>query len=459
VTRTVHFVGIGGAGISAIARVMFERGEIVRGSDRAESVYSAGLKEAGVEVTIGHHPENVSGADLIIASSAIPEDNPELVAAREAGIKVLRRKEFLGELTANSQTVAVAGTHGKSTTTGLIAWILSQAGLHPSFIVGAVLANLGTNAGAGDGSHFVIEADEYKEAFLGLRPSVAVVTNMEHDHPDYFKRPEDFSAAFHAFVERVRNLLIVCADDPGAMSLTRGGLERRTYGLSSDAQWVADSLRVNGDGGMGFRVLHEGREMGLVKNLLPGEHNVLNSLAALAVVDYLGVPFKTATEALGTYQGVQRRFQILGQERDVIVIDDYAHHPTEIVSTLAAARSHYPKAAIWAVFQPHTYSRTKTLLDDLVGAFKDADHVIVLDVYAAREDPDPEISGEILAKRIKHPDVRHVSGLKAATSYLLDNVRSRAAVVSLSAGDGNQVVLDLLDELKSRGMEGDDGSQ
>ncbi len=431
----------------------------MRGSDRAESVYSAGLKEAGIEVTIGHHPENVSGADLIIASSAIPDDNPELVAAREAGIKVLRRREFLGELTANSQTVAVAGTHGKSTTTGLIAWILSQAGLQPSFIVGAVLANLGTNAGAGDGAHFVIEADEYKEAFLGLRPSVAVVTNMEHDHPDYFKRPEDFYAAFHAFVERVQDLLIVCADDPGAMSLTREGLDRRTYGSSTDAQWVADALRVNGDGGMGFRVLHDGREIGKVKNLLPGEHNVLNSLAALAVVDSLGVSFKTASDALGTYQGVQRRFQILGQERGVIVIDDYAHHPTEIVSTLAAARSHYPNAEIWAVFQPHTYSRTKTLLDDLVDAFNDADHVVVLDVYAAREDPDPGISGEILAKRIKHPEVCHISGLKAATSYLLENVRSRAAVLSLSAGDGNQVVLDLLDELKSRGMEGDDGSQ
>jgi UDP-N-acetylmuramate--alanine ligase len=199
--------------------------------------------------------------------------------------------------------------------------------------------------------------------------------------------------------------------------------------------------------------------MGPAKNLLPGEHNVLNSLAALAVVDFLGVSFRTASEALETYHGVQRRFQILGQERGVIVVDDYAHHPTEIVSTLAAARSHYPQAEIWAVFQPHTYSRTKTLLDDLVDAFEDADHVIVLDVYAAREDPDPVINGEFLAARIEHSDVRHISGLKAATSYLLEYVPQRSVVVSLSAGDGNQVVLDLLDELKSRGMEDDDGSQ
>lgn len=431
----------------------------MRGSDKAESIYTAGLKEAGIEVMIGHHPGNVSGADLVVASSAIPEDNPELIAAKEAGIRILRRKEFLAELTVDSQTIAVAGTHGKSTTSGMIAWILSQAGLQPTFIVGAVLADLGTNAGTGDGPHFVIEADEYKEAFLGLQPSVAVVTNMEHDHPDYFKTPADFNAAFHAFIERVQDLLVTCEDDPGAKSLGVEGLERRTYGLSEGAQWRADSLQISDAGGMEFRILVDGQDLGLVKNLLPGEHNVRNSLAGLAVADFLGVPFKTAANALGTYHGVQRRFQVLGTESGVIAVDDYAHHPTEIVSTLAAARSRYPQFDIWAVFQPHTYSRTKTLLSDLIGAFNDADHVIVLDVYAAREEPDPEISGEILAERIEHADVRHISGLRAATSYLLENVPSRSVVVSLSAGDGNQVVLDLLDGLKSRGMEDDDGSQ
>jgi UDP-N-acetylmuramate--alanine ligase len=438
---------------------MFERGEIVRGSDKAESVYTAGLKKAGIEVKIGHQPEYVSGADLVVASSAIPEDNPELVAARDAGIRILRRKEFLGELTADSQTVAIAGTHGKSTTSGMIAWILSKAGLQPTFIVGAVLADLGTNAGTGDGPHFVIEADEYKEAFLGLQPSVAVVTNMEHDHPDYFKTPEDFHAAFHRFIERVQDLLVVCEDDQGSRSLRPEGLERRTYGLTEGAQWRAESLQVTDEGGMGFRVIGDGRDLGSVRNLLPGEHNVRNSLAALVVVDFLGVPFKTAADALRTYHGVQRRFQVLGMESGVIAVDDYAHHPTEIVSTLAAARSHYPDHEIWAVFQPHTYSRTRALLNDLMVAFTHADHVLVLDVFAAREEPDPEISGEILAECIKHADVRHISGLRAATSYLLENVPSRSVVVSLSAGDGNLVVLDLLDELKSRGMEGDDGSQ
>ncbi len=431
----------------------------MRGSDKAESVYTAGLREAGIEVMIGHRPENISGADLVIASSAIPNDNPELMAARAAGIPVFGRKEFLGELTAGSQTVAVAGTHGKSTTSGLIAWILEQAEKRPTFIVGAVLADMGTNAQAGKGPYFVIEADEYEEAFLGLEPSVAVVTNVEHDHPDCFPRPEDFHNAFVAFTERVQDLLVICQDDPGASSLVRAGLKRRTYGLAEGAQWRADALETNDEGGMSFRVLREGEVLGTARNLLPGEHNVRNSLAALVVADYLDVPFSAAVDAMAEYHGVQRRFQVLGQTHEVILIDDYAHHPTEIVSTLKAARTRYPQAELWAVFQPHTYSRTKALLDDLVGAFDDADHVIVLDIFAAREEPDPEISGEMLAKRIDHADVRHISGLRAATAYLLENVTPRSVVVSLSAGDGNLVVLDLLDELQSRGMEDEDGGR
>ena len=457
--RRVHFIGIGGAGISAIARVMFERGEIVKGSDRAESVYTTGLREAGIEVMIDHRPENVSGADLVIASSAIPDDNPEMVAARASGIPVFSRKEFLGELTANSQTVAVAGTHGKSTTSGMIAWILERAGQRPTFIVGAVLADLGTNAGAGDGPHFVIEADEYEEAFLGLEPSVAVVTNVEHDHPDCFPSPEDFHNVFVAFTARVQDLLVVCLDDRGASSLERAGLERLTYGLGEGAQWRADALRANDEGGMDFQLHCEGQTLGPVRNLLPGEHNVRNSLAALAVVDFLGVPLETAVHALAAYHGVQRRFQVLGRAQGVIMIDDYAHHPTEIISTLAGARRHYPQAEIWAVFQPHTFSRTKTLLDDLARAFGDADHVIVLDVFAAREKPDPEITGEIVARRIDHADVRHISGLVETTAYLIENVTTGSVVISLSAGDGNQVVLGLLDELQSRGMEDEDGDQ
>ncbi|HEY68978.1 MAG TPA: UDP-N-acetylmuramate--L-alanine ligase [Anaerolineae bacterium] len=457
--RRVHFVGIGGSGISAIARVMLERGDSVRGSDRAESEYTAGLEAAGVEIMIGHRAENLMNPDLVIASSAIPEDNPELVAAREAGIRVFWRPEFLKQLTAGSQTVAVAGTHGKSTTTGLIAWLLESAGIRPSFIVGAVLVDMGTNARAGGGPHFVIEADEYKQTFLGLDPSVAVITNVEHDHPDCFPKPEDSRRAFSAFTKLVRDLLVVCADDPGSSALTKPGLERWTYGLSSGAKWRAEALTINEAGGMDFRVLCEGKTVGKAHNLLPGEDNIRNCLAALAVSDYLGVPLPTALEAMAGYHGVQRRFQVLGREQDVIVIDDYAHHPTEIASTLAAARMHYPDFEIWAVFQPHTYSRTKTLLNDLVGAFIDADHVIVLDIFAAREERDAEISGAILAERIQHSDARFLSNFPEATQYLLEHVRPQSLVLSLSAGNGNQVVIHLLQALKLRGREDRDGGQ
>jgi UDP-N-acetylmuramate--alanine ligase len=459
VKRRVHFVGIGGSGISAIARVMLERGDSVRGSDKAASEYTAGLEAAGVEIMIGHRAENLLNPDLVIASSAIPDDNPELVAAREAKIQIFRRPEFLKQLTAGSQTVAVAGTHGKSTTTGLIAWLLEDAGLQPSFIVGAVLTDMGTNARAGEGQHFVIEADEYKQTFLGLDPSVAVITNVEHDHPDCFPKPEDSRRAFAAFAELVRDLLVVCGDDPGASALTKPGVERRTYGLSSGAQWRADALEVNQFGGMDFQVLCEGKTIAKACNLLPGQDNVRNCLAALVVSDYLGVSLPRALEAMAAYHGVQRRFQVLGQAQGVIVIDDYAHHPTEIASTLAAARMHFPDAELWAVFQPHTYSRTKTLLDDLVGAFRDADHVIVLDIFAAREEGDAEISGAILAERIQHADVRFLPNFAEATQYLLDRVKPCSVVLSLSAGDGNQVVIHLLEGLESRGMEDEDGGK
>jgi UDP-N-acetylmuramate--alanine ligase len=428
---------------------MLERGDIVRGSDNAESEYTAGLEAAGVEVMIGHRAENLMTPDLVIASSAIPDENVELVAAREANIPVFRRPEFLNQITAGSQTVAVAGTHGKSTTTGLTAWLFDRAGLQPSFIVGAVLTDAGTNARAGDGPHFVIEADEYKQTFLGLDPSVAVVTNVEHDHPDCFPTPEDSRRAFSAFTELIRDLLVVCQDDPGSSVLNKPGVERRTYGLANEAQWRAEALTINELGGMDFRVLCEGKAIGVARNLLPGIDNVRNCLAAFVVSDYFDVSHSTALQAMAEYHGVQRRFQVLGQAQGVIVVDDYAHHPTEIASTLAAARMHYPDAEIWAVFQPHTYSRTKTLLDDLVGAFMDADHVIVLDIFAAREEDDPEISGAILAERIRHPDVQYLPDFPKATQYLLKNVTPRALVLSLSAGNGNQVVIDLLDGLMS----------
>jgi UDP-N-acetylmuramate--alanine ligase len=452
--RRVHFVGIGGAGLSAIARVLHERGEIVSGSDRAMSPFARSLQEQGVQVFIGHRAENVRGAGLVVASSAVPEDNVELQAAHGLGIPVLRRSEFLPELTRGFRTIAIAGTHGKTTTTGLVAYLLERSGASPSFVVGGVLGNLGTNAKAGQSDLFVIEADEYDRAFLGLHPALAVVTNVEHDHPDCFPTLEDVMQAFRAFLAQVQEGVILCHDDPNARALRPGHVPVITYGLGPGAEWRAEDLRPNSAGGMDFLALKGGALLGLVRSRLPGEHNVRNVLAALAVSHRLGVPWKAAREAVSEYTGVGRRFQVLGQVRGVVVIDDYAHHPTEIKATLAAARSRYPQAGLWAVFQPHTFSRLRALMAAYTSAFEHADHVLVTDVYAAREAPDPEISGSSLAERILHPDVRYVAAFDEAVDILEREARPGDVVVTLSAGDANRIGSQLLERLQEGVQDG-----
>jgi UDP-N-acetylmuramate--alanine ligase len=429
--------------------VLLERGEIVSGSDQAVSPFSEALEAAGVQVRYGHRAENVAGADLVVVSSAVAEDNPEVVAARQLGIPVQRRKVFLGELTAGSQTIAVAGTHGKTTTSGLIAWFLDQAGLSPTFIVGGMLEDFGTNARAGTGPHFVIEADEYDRAFLALRPSVAVITSVEHDHPDCYPTVEDVLAAFREFAGRVQDLLLVCLDDPGAASLAPSGILRLTYGLGGQADWRAEEIRPNAAGGSDFLALRQGGLLGLVRTRLPGDHNVLNVLAALAVADHLGLTFADTRRALTEFHGAGRRFEVVAEEAGVWVIDDYAHHPSEIRATLAAARQRYPQAEVWAVFQPHTYSRTRALLEGFARAFDDADHVVVTEIFASRERPDPAMSGRQVAERMKHRDARFIPELPEAARYLQDHVQAPAVVVTLSAGDGNQVGKLLLEGLSA----------
>ncbi len=455
--RHVHLVGIGGAGLSAIARILHERGEKVTGSDLMTSVYSQALERDGVLVTYGHQAENVLGADVVVVSSAVPDDNVEVEAARLAGIQVLHRAAFLGELTATSQTIAVAGTHGKTTTTGLIAWLLDAAGLSPSFMVGGMVHDFGINARAGGGRHFVIEADEYDRTFLGLRPSVAIVTNVDHDHPDCYPTAEDFRNAFETFARNVEDLLIVCIDDPGAASLVPVGVPRQTYGLSEEATWRADEIRPNAAGGSDFLVLRGDETLGLFRTRLPGKHNVLNVLSALIVSDYLGLDFKVVRDALTEYCGVQRRFEVIGEEAGVTVVDDYAHHPTEIRAVLAAARQRFPERTLWAVFQPHTYSRTRTLLEAFAESFSDADHVILTDIFAAREAADPEITGQLVADRIEHHDVHFFGRFSQAVEHLLQHVQPGSVVITLSAGDGNEVGQMLLEELAAReGERGDD---
>jgi UDP-N-acetylmuramate--alanine ligase len=397
------------------------------------------LAESGVPITIGHQAEAVKGAELVLASSAVPETNVELEAAIATGIPVLRRPAFLSELVEGFQTVAISGTHGKTTTTAMIAWILDRAGLQPSFIVGGISEDLGSNSRQGSGDHFVIEADEYDRAFLSLHPAIAVITNVEHDHPDDFPSFEVYKNAFKTFVTGVQETLIVNADDPTAMDLPVGDLTRVTFGLSKSANWRAVDIRSNDAGGMDFVAVRGDRTTALVRLRLPGEHNVRNALGALAAVTALKVDFAAARAALAEFHGVGRRFEILGEVHGVTVIDDYAHHPSEIRATLAAARQRYGSAEIWAVFQPHTYSRTAALFDQLAGSFVDADHVIVTDIYAAREDPQPGISGGKLAEKIDGSDVRYVSELDEVARELLASVKPNSVVLTLSAGDANRI--------------------
>jgi UDP-N-acetylmuramate--alanine ligase len=467
-TRHVHLIGIGGTGLSAIARVLLESGYQVSGSDRQLSTLAKALQSAGVAVYTGHNSENVAGADLVIRSSAIPDDNVEVQAARLAGIPVLKRAEFLGELLSGRIVIAVAGTHGKTTTTAMIAWMLAALGQDPSYIIGSVSANLGVNAHAGKGPNFVIEADEYDRMFLGLAPQVAVVTNIEHDHPDCYPTPEDFYQAFKLFMERLlpEGLLVACSDDRGAARLlAEARAEGRrvvSYGLVSwlgrpQVDFSARQLEPNAAGGYHFAAARKaGRGAGGLADVevdlqVPGQHNVSNALAALAVADELGLPLDQAAQALGDYRGAGRRFELRGEAGGIAVIDDYAHHPTEIRATLSAARARYPNRALWVVWQPHTFSRTSTLLDGFAAAFEDADHVLVTAIYAAREaEPADGFSAQRVVAMMQHPDVHYIPELPKVTGYLLEHLEPGNVLLVMSAGDADQVSAQVLAGLQDR---------
>ncbi len=458
----VHFIGIGGSGLSAIARLLLESGYRVTGSDRALSPFAIDLQKAGATIYIGHHPRNIAGANWVVRSSAVPDDNPEVRAARAAGIPVYKRADFLGQWMSDKTGIAVAGTHGKTTTTAMIAWLLRELGRDPSFIVGSTLTNLGVNAHAGKGNAFVIEADEYDRMFLGLKPRIEVVTSLEHDHPDCYPSFGDMVSAFESFVDLLPadGHLVACADDSNAMALLsrarQDGKGVVAYSIQGDMtinspQWIqARALRPNLLGGFSFETvsnLSGGLSTVKVELQVPGKHNVRNALAALAVVETLGLSSQQAAQALQAFQGTGRRFEVRGQVKGVTVIDDYAHHPTEISTTLAAARARYAGQRIWAVWQPHTYSRTQTLFSEFSRAFKDADEVIVSEVYAARE-PKQEFTSAEVVSAMPHPSARYIATLEEITQYLLKHLKSGDVLLVLSAGDADQVSRDVLVGLK-----------
>ncbi len=451
----VHLIGIGGSGLSAIARLLLESGFSVSGSDRTLSDLAKQLAAAGAPVFTGHAAENIRGADLVVRSSAIPDSNPEVAAALAAGIPVLKRADFLGQLMQGRLGIAVAGTHGKTTTTAMLAWLLTACGEDPSYIIGGVSKNLENNAHAGRGQAFVIEADEYDRMFLGLSPQIAVVTMMEHDHPDCFPTAQDYFDAFAAFVHRLQpgGLLLTSADDPHAPALAAelpAGCRQLSYGMSLSADLRASALTRNAAGGFTFQVIERtGEKVAEIALGVPGEHNVRNALAAFAVARELSLDLAAAASALARFSGTGRRFDLRGEANGVILIDDYAHHPTEIRATLAAARSRYADRRIWAVWQPHTYSRTLALLPEFKNAFGDADQVIVTAIYAAREQ-DPGFSAGQVVAEMPHPAARYIPALTDVRDTLLAELRPGDVVLVLSAGDADQVSAQVLAALRQK---------
>ncbi len=444
--KHIFFIGIGGYGLSAIARFMHESGYAVSGSDRQLSPLAYELRNLGINVYEGHATDHIVGIDVVVKSSAIPDDNPEVLAARKAGIPVLKRSEFLGEIMEKNIGIAVAGTHGKTTTSAMISWVLAGLDLDPSYIIGGVSKNLGLNAHAGKGKFFVIEADEYDRMFLGLKPFVEVITNMEHDHPDCFPSETDYFQAFNAFVRRVhpQGFITICGDENGNQNLIKNNTDSRfiTYGIHESNEYQAIDLKINPDGCYNFEILHHElkgfRNLGSVELSVPGIHNVKNALAAIVIADQYKLDLLRTYRLLHQFSGTGRRFDLHGTYNDITLVDDYAHHPTEIKTTLQAAKDKFPSKNIWVVWQPHTFSRTMTLLDQFAHSFDQADHLIISEIFASRES-NGEISGSSLAKQIIHPDVKFIASIQDITTYLTNQLKPDDVLIVLSAGDADQI--------------------
>ncbi|MEM7048557.1 MAG: UDP-N-acetylmuramate--L-alanine ligase [Acidobacteriota bacterium] len=452
--RRLHFVGIGGTGMSGIAEVLLDNGFEVSGSDLVASEVTARLERLGARICQGHAAENLNGGvDLLVISSAVSEDNPEVRAARGRGITVVRRAEMLAELMRLKYGVAVAGTHGKTTTTSLVGTVLTEAGLDPTVIVGGRVRALGTGARLGQSDYLVAEADEFDRSFLRLHPVIAVVTSIDREHLDTYPDLDAIRDAFEEFANRVPffGRVILCLDDPNIQSLLPALRERRvvTYGLSPQAELAAFDLEAIGHG-MRFKVRSSQHGLlGRVDLPMPGEHNVRNALAAVGVGLAMELDFVRISEALSTFGGVHRRFERLGRWRGADVVDDYAHHPTEVVATLRAARQSYPKARVHAVFQPHLYSRTRDQGEAFGRALLEADRALVTDIYGSREDPLEGVSAQLIldaAKASGHRQVVHCPRWQDAPALLADDIAAGDLVITLGAGDIYKLGIALVEE-------------
>ncbi|NJK79304.1 MAG: UDP-N-acetylmuramate--L-alanine ligase [Chloroflexaceae bacterium] len=469
-----HIVGVAGAGMRAIANLLLDQGHQVSGSDLLSNQYTVALAARGAQIYQGHAAAYVQGADALLVTAAVKPDHIELVAAAAAGIPRLRREDLWRQWSRQRTIIGVAGTHGKTTTTAMIASVLQYAGLHPGFLIGSDAPGLGTNARWGNPhAPLVIEADEYERAFLALRSNIAVVTNVEWDHPDIFPTEASYYETFSAYAMECEGVIVACGDggiDHWSTTARINAMPFVTYGLTvgNDYQAILEPQAPASNGTevqTRFRVVGPKNEAVFVQDskgqlpasvpfelAVPGLHNVQNALAAIAVADLLGVPRHTSAEALRSFRGTARRFERLGTAGGITVIDDYAHHPTETRATLAAARTAFPQARLVVYMQPHTYSRTRTLLDAWGGAFADADVVLIGAIYAARErDPDGSLSGLVhtLVARIAahHPAASYGGTIDEAIEVLMVLLQPGDVLLTLGAGDSNLVGADVLRRL------------
>jgi UDP-N-acetylmuramate--alanine ligase len=450
--KHIHFVGIGGIGMSGIAEVLLNLGYKVSGSDLRESDTIQRLRQLGGDIRIGHRAENITSPHVVVISSAVKKDNVEVIAAREKLVPVIPRAEMLAELMRLKYGVAIAGAHGKTTTTSMVATVLAAGGIDPTVVIGGKLNSLGSNAKLGQGEFLVAEADESDGSFLKLSPTIAVVTNIDEEHLDYYKDISEIKAAFLAFINKVPfyGVAILCLDQKHIQSLLPK-VEKRylTYGTSTQADYQAKDVTLLPLGSK-FRVTNHTGDLGWFELAVPGMHNVSNGLAAIAVARELEIDLEVIRRSLKEFSGVQRRFQIKGEAKGVLVVDDYGHHPTEVRATLAAAKAALGRRVV-CVFQPHRYTRTKHLLEDFFTAFNQADKVIILDIYAAGEQPIPGISGQAVYEGIRnygHKDAAYVGGREQAVKHLAGTLRKGDLLLTLGAGDVWKLGEAVLEELK-----------
>ena len=458
----VHFTGIGGAGMSGIARIMIARGVKVSGSDAAASDLLTALAGQGADVHVGHAAENIDGADTLVVSTAIREDNPELAEARRRGLRVLHRAAALASVMLGRRGIAVAGTHGKTTTTSMVTTVLRHSGADPGYVIGGILTETGLGADDGSGAEFVAEADESDGSFLMLAPELAIVTSVEADHLDNYADLGQIEAAFAAFAGRIApgGVLIACADDPGAASLAAtaaaAGVRVRTYGGDPGADYRLTGVRPHGMS-VRFGVLSGPQEgtiapsPALLEVAVPGRHNALNATAAYAAALELGLSPGQAASGLAAYRGVGRRMEPKGEAAGVLVLDSYAHHPTELAADLRTAHEIRPEGRVLAAFQPHLFSRTRIFAAEFGAALGLADEAFVLDVYAAREDPEPGVTGQLIVETVPGGRARFIrdrGGLPAAVAAA---ARPGDLVLTMGAGDITALGPLIVTALRQRG--------